>query len=211
MKFIILEGGDRLGKSTIIEGLCKHYNYDNITVRHFGKPPKGLTPKEVLNFQFKCFNKEQDLFYHIKYKEFNDKYHYYPETLIWNRSHLGEYVYSQMFRGGDANKLKEKLIKYEKGFISHQIYLITLTADPEFFHSKEDGNSFSDTLEDKTRELELFKEAHDFSIIRPKLLLKVDTYGETNFGGVIMKGPNVFKPKEEILEEVIQFIKSEWK
>jgi thymidylate kinase len=56
MKLIIIEGGDRLGKSTIITGLCKYFNYDNVTVRHFGKPPKGLSPKEVLDFQFGIVN-----------------------------------------------------------------------------------------------------------------------------------------------------------
>lgn len=204
MKLIILEGGDQLGKSTLIEGLCKYFNYDNITVRHFGKPPKGMTPKEVLDFQFKCFQKEKDLFNKIFVSERRDNYRYYPEIMIWNRSHLGEYVYSQMFRDGDAKLLKEKLLQFEVGFIGHKVYLITLTADPEFFLSKEDGNSFSNKLEDKTKELELFKEAHDFSIIANKLIVKVD-----QSANIISKEftDYIFRPKEDILNEVIEFIK----
>jgi thymidylate kinase len=207
MKLIILEGGDRLGKSTIIEGLCKYFNYDNVTIRHFGKPPKSLIPEEVLKFQFRAFNKELDLFYHINAGEY-DKYTYYPEIMIWNRSHLGEYVYSQMFRNGNPEVLKNMLFEYERGFISHKVYLITLTADPEFFLSKEDGNSFSNKLEDKTKELQLFKEAHDFSILSNKLYLKVDKTSELQTGTEWrMKGPNIFRSKEEILNEVIEFIK----
>lgn len=205
MKLIILEGGDRLGKSTLIEGLCKHFNYDNVSIRHFGKPPKNLNAKEVLDFQFEAFRNEMGLFKHMYVHSLFDKYNYYPETMIWNRSHLGEYVYSQMFRGGDPKVLKEKLIKYEEGFISHEVYLITLTADPYFFLLKEDGNSFSKNLEDKSRELELFKEAHDFSIIANKKIIKVDQ--EFNDGEI--KGIKLFRPKQEILNEVINFIQCE--
>lgn len=193
MKLIILEGGDRLGKSSIIKGLCEYFNYDNVTIRHFGKPPKDLTPSEVSSFQFRAFNKELDLFYDINAREY-DKYKYYPEIMIWNRSHLGEYVYSQMFRGGNAELLKDMIFQFERGLISHKVYLITLTADPEFFLSKEDGNSFSNKLEDKRRELELFKEAYDFSILSNKLYLKVDN------------GHGYFRFKADILNEVIEFI-----
>jgi len=191
MKLIICEGGDRLGKSSLIKGLCEYFNYDNVTVRHFGKPPKNLNPQEVLDFQFKAFDKEMELFHYIRQSSSYDKYSYYPETMIWNRSHLGEFIYSQMFRGGDPNILRTKLLNYEKGFISYEVFLITLTADPKFFHSKEDGNSFSDTLEDKSKELELFKEAHNFSSIPKKLLVKVD------------KRNGKFRSKSDILNEVL--------
>jgi thymidylate kinase len=207
MKLILIEGGDRLGKSTIIEGLCKHFNYDNVTIRHFGKPPKGLTSDEVTKIQFHAFHRELNLF-SIVYSR-SMEFSYYPEVMIWNRSHLGEFVYSQMFRGGKSDVLKKMLLDYERAFISHEVYLITLTADPEFFFSKEDGNSFSNKLEDKTKELELFKEAHDFSIIANKLYLKVDKDSgcsayEISIGS---KPSSVFRTKKSILNEVIQFIK----
>ena len=101
-----------------------------------------------------------------------------------------------MFREGDAKKLKDKLLAYEALHLFHnpEVYLITLTAEPKFFLSKEDGDSFSKDLKQKTQELKLFKEVHDFSLIENKLLLKVDKKGE-------------FKSKEEILKQVINFIK----
>jgi len=194
MKLIILEGGDRLGKSTIIKRLCEYYNYDNITIRHFGKPPKGMSPKKVLEFQFKAFKNELNLFYRIYTRSMNN-YTYYPEVMIWNRSHLGEYVYSQMFRGGNPEKLKNKLLRFEKKLINYETYLITLTADPDFFNSREsDGHELSKTLEQKTKELELFKEAHKFSILSHKHLIKVDNNGQ-------------FRTKDDIFNEVINFIK----
>jgi thymidylate kinase len=219
MKLIILEGGDRLGKSTIIEGLCKHFNYDNVTVRHFGKPPKGYTPEQTLDIQFQCFAYEATLLKSYEHKDYF--YEYFPNIVIWNRSHLGEYVYSQMFRNANSNEVKKRLLDFEQFWLSQyqnilsSAYLITLTADPEFFLSKEDGNSFSNKIEDKTKELELFKEAHDFSIIANKLFLKVDktitspTAVEflNSIGLEVPEKMNVFKGKKEILDEVIQFIK----
>lgn len=195
MKLIILEGGDRLGKSTLIEGICGYYNYDNISIRHFGKPPKNLSPKEVLDFQFNSFDNEIRLIESFKSVFFNQP-KYYEDIVIWNRSHLGEYVYSQMFRGGNAKDLESKLLTWEEFMLlplNIEIYLITLTSDPDFFLDKEDGNSFSQTLEEKTKELELFKEIHSLSFIKNKLLLKVDKDG-------------YFKFKKNILDDTLYFI-----
>ena len=194
MKLIIIEGGDRLGKSTLIEALCKHYDFENVCVRHFGKPPKGLTPEEFTEYQINAFESEAELVDQIRMLD--DLPHYYDSVVIWNRSHLGEYVYSQMFRGGVVIELKN-MIEYFEVFNLHvdtkEIHLITLTANPAFFHSKEDGNSFSKSMDDKRKELELFKEIHDLSKIKNKLFLKVDEN-------------NAFRDKDEILNEVLNFI-----
>ena len=193
MKHIILEGGDSLGKDTLIESICKHLKYDNLTIRHFGKPPKGLSPKETLDFQFEIFYKEMLFKDYIIENIDGDDWGYYPNTLIWNRSHLGEFVYSQMFRGITKKEVKDKIKLFESRTVSSQMYLITLTAAPRFFLSKEDGESFSQNLEQKTRELELFKEVHNISIIPNKKLVKVDFEDH-------------FRSKETILENVLNFI-----
>jgi thymidylate kinase len=207
MKLIILEGGDRLGKSTLIKGLCEHFKYDNVTIRHFGKPPEGMLPEDVLDFQFSAFHHELEIYLYMDLQG-RSRYKYYPEKMIWNRSHLGEYVYSQMFRKGNPKVLKGKLLDYERHFVNDNVYLITLTADPDFFNERKcDGHELSKTIEQKTKELELFKEAHEFSVIPNKLLLKVDKeHGIPTGSGWIMKGPNVFRTKEDILDEVLQFI-----
>ena len=128
---------------------------------------------------------------------FKGGYRYYDDVVIWNRAHLGEFVYSQMFREGDPKDLKEKLLTWEEFMLLSDeitIYLITLVADPDFLLNIEDGDSFSQTLEQKTKEVELFKEAHRFSLIENKMVLKVDHDGQ-------------FKPKETILDYIISFIK----
>lgn len=198
MKIIIIEGPDNTGKSTLIEGICKYYNYDNITIRHFGKPPKHLSPQDSLSFQFRCFDNEAYLINEMN-KMFRDKYQYYDNIIIWNRSHLGEFVYSQMFRQGDPNSIKEKLLIWEEFMLltdEYPIHLITTIAEPEFLLNNEDGNSLSQTLEQKSKEIELFKQAHEFSLISHKLLLSVDK-------------DKKFKSKEEILRNILSFINHE--
>jgi len=193
MIHIIIEGGDRLGKSELIKGICNHFDYDNIIIRHFGKPPSYYLhdPKQSIRYQFEQFNNEADILNNI-YRKASV---YYENIIIWNRSHLGEYVYSQMFRGVEEKEVKKRLLKYENRweFDGFERYLITLTADPKFFLSKEDGQSFSQNLEQKTKELELFKEVHSLSKIKDKLLIKV------NDG-------DIFRNKKDILNETINFI-----
>jgi len=198
MKHIIIEGGDRLGKSTLIEGIANHFNYDNVTIRHFGKPPK-VFPEDVspLEFQAKCFWKEAHFVEYTRQME-NDIYNYYENIVIWNRAHLGEYVYGQMFRGQDPEELKEYLQGFETRNLidkSDETFLIMLTADPEFFLSKEDGQSFSQNLDDKTRELKLFDDIFEHSLIDNKLRIKVNEGSE-------------YLQKSYIFSLVMEFLKS---
>ena len=193
MKHIIIEGGDRLGKDTLLKNLCKHFDYNNLTIRHFDKPPKGMSPKETLDFQFEVFYKEMIFRDFINENIDGDDWGYHPNILIWNRSHLGEYVYSQMFRGITKRDVKAKLEKFEKSTLSSNIYLITLTTAPKFFLDQEDGLSFSQNLEQKSKELRLFKEAHNLSLIPNKRLIQVNIGKE-------------YRGKEHIFEEVLKFI-----
>ena len=208
-KLIIVESGDRLGKGSLIKGLCEYYDYKNITLRHCDKPPKNLSSKETLSFQFECFKQEFDLITYIG--QLNDKLCYHDNIIIYDRFYLGEYVYGYLFRNNDSKEIKDKINILERYYLDPnkiKVYLITLTADPEFFLSREDGQSFSKNLEQKTKELELFKEVHELSLIKNKLLVKVDETAETPTGsGWIMQLPNIFRPKEDILNEVINFIK----
>jgi len=206
-KLLIIESGDRLGKGSLIKGLCEYFDYKNIIIRHCDKPPKNISQNEVLDFQFKCFEQEFQMINYIQ--TMNCKLMYHDNIIIYDRFYLGEYVYGQMFRAANPDLLKMKLQEFEVYNLNRDnVYLITLTSDPEFFLSKEDGQSFSQNLEQKTKELELFKEAHEFSLIKNKLLLKVDKTTTTlDFIDFAIPGKtNIFRPKQDILNEVIDFI-----
>jgi len=197
MKHILCEGGDELGKNTLIEGLIKHFSFDNIHIRHFGKPPKEF-PNEItpLKFQTECFYKEGYLLEKISQLE-EDVYGYYENIVIWNRSHLGEYVYGQMFRDNDPSEIEDMIKNFEEQFLlnNSETYLILLTADPEFFLSQEDGKSFSKNIIQKTEELKLFNKIFEKSSIDKKLKIKVNKN-------------NTFISKSLILNKVIDFIKN---
>ena len=195
MKHIIIEGLDRCGKSSLIEGLCKHFKFDNVTVRHFSKPPKG----EALEWQMCAFEQEGELLGHIKDNDFY-QHKYYENILIWNRSHIGEYVWGPLYRHVSKTAVRKALYEYEIAYLDDDVnlkntYLIYLYADAEFLNNLEDGNSFSNTIEQKQRELFEFEEAIDFSMVPNKMKIKVC---DENLK---------FFTKELILNNVIEFVK----
>jgi thymidylate kinase len=193
MKHIIIEGTDRTGKDTLITSIKDHFKDHNITVRHFGKPknPPNVT---ALEFQRICFRKEGTLLAVLSSFE-EDVYSYFENVLIWNRSHIGEYVYGHMFRNEPLDKLLNFILIYEQTFINpRHTYYIQLEADPQFALDREDGNSFSQTLEEKKREMELFLEAYHFSSIDKKMLVKVDD------------GMGNFRNKNDIFDQIKDFI-----
>jgi hypothetical protein len=198
MKHIIIEGCDRTSKSTLVGGLCKHFKFDNVTVRHFSKPPKN---NQTLEWQLNAFISEGKLLNSIKANEMQNKY--YENIVIWNRSPLGEIVWGPLYRKNDKEQTLLNLRVYEFEYLRtideyknmFQTYLIYLYADAEFLTKLEDGNSFSNTAEQKQKELDLFEDAIDFSIIPNKMRIKVC---DENLK---------FYTKELILNQVINFIK----
>lgn len=194
MKTVIIEGTDRVGKSSLIEGLCKHFEYDNVFVRHCGKPPKHVSKDNVLDWQLDCFYKEARLAKNIFDME-NDELQYYENKIIYNRYYLGEYVYGSMFRNIPKDTILKKLNALEKVLIDvDNTYLVTLVGDPKFLMTQEDGNSFSDSVEKKSTEIGLFVEITEKSLIKNKLVIEVDN------------GNNQYFPKEQILKSVLDFI-----
>jgi thymidylate kinase len=194
MKTIIIEGTDRTGKSSLIKGICDYYEYDNVIVRHCGKPPKHIPKDAVYQWQMSCFIKEGNLAAQVLLSEFNE-HKYYENKIIYNRYYLGEYVYGIMFRDYKKEFISHRLNEFEKQFIDQQdTYLITMAGDPVFLLSQEDGNSFSQNIDQKTQEIELFKEIHEKSIIENKLFLKVDN------------GIGEYLPKQQLLDTTLNFI-----
>jgi thymidylate kinase len=194
MKIILIEGCDNLGKNVLIEGLCKHFNYDNVMIRHFGKPPEGRSFKD---WQIYAFIEESFVLDRIKLNE-KSTHRYFENIVIWNRTHIGELVWSPLYRNVNEEEIKEVLTHFENAIFMNDefmdsVYLIYLYADPEFLVNKEDGLSFSSKVEQKQNELKLFDQAIEFSSLKNKISIKVNNGKK-------------FKNKDEILKEVISFI-----
>jgi len=191
MKHIIICGPDRLGKDTLIKGLCDYYHYNNIVIRHFSKPPKEI--EDPWTFQDNTFLNEGKFV--LYYQEIdNDPHQYYENILIWNRSYLGEYVWGTLYRKLDKKFISDYIKNYENKYIFHKhTYLIYLYASPEFCTQHEDGKSLGKKIDDKKKQLDLFEEVYNLSTIPNKIRISVEE-------------KNQFRPKEDILNDVLNFI-----
>jgi thymidylate kinase len=168
MKLLIIEGPDRCGKNTLIQGLVSQA--ENSVVRHFGSA-KGSSDFEKRNHQYQFFKKEFSLASLRNQFEMPDKERYPRDIWIWNRAHLGEFVYGKMYRNTNP---EQWVMQMEPMFgidLDPSVYLLLLTAPAEFLCKRDDGQSFSDQVDMREKELSSFREAfHQSNIINKKIL-----------------------------------------
>lgn len=170
MKLLVVEGPDRCGKNTLIKNLTSQA--ENFVVRHFGSA-KGKDDMEKRNFQFQFFKKEFELASLRRQFELPDKERYPRDIWIWNRAHLGEFVYGNMYRNTNPQEWVMKLEELYGFDIDPSVYLLLLTADPDFLCKRDDGLSFTAEVEKKKQELNAFRDAFDKSKIMNKLIINV--------------------------------------
>lgn len=165
---IIVDGVDRVGKDTQIKKIQeyfkdrKHFHvlkYSNV---------KGVYDKEGLEWSKRYYSQMFNIFYTL-----DAQIHY---DIICNRAHLGEFVYSPMYRNYDGSYIFEienwfKLF-HKRTF--EKIYLITFIDNAKNLISREDGLSLSDNIDNKNKEINLFIEAHKRSLIQHKLLININ-------------------------------------
>lgn len=157
---IIFEGMDNCLKDSSINLLRNDLSAETHVIK-YSSPPNQIKEKE--NYQKHHFS---DMFYLIDSVKSSDR------NIILNRSHIGEYVYSQLYRGYHA----DWIFDLEKEFFNRQktpvkILLILLyDSNNESLRTREDGKSLSQAENIKLdRERELFIEAFNKSYIPNKL------------------------------------------
>ena len=106
-------------------------------------------------------------------------------NIIFNRSHLGETVYSPLYReySGDY------VFDIEKRYVNklrQELYLITLTNDPHTILKRDDGKSFYGNEEEVKAEVDGFNRAHRLSKIKNKLLLNIGTMSANEVSNIII-------------------------
>jgi len=193
VKLLIIEGTDRCGKNTLIENLIPYCQ--NTIITHFSTP-EGVTDTEKKLFQQTSFEEE------FKKAEFflNSKLFKTPKKdkmnlFIWNRAHLGEFVYGKLYR--ETNP-EEWVMNLEESYgfdVNENVYLLLLTASPEFLAKHDDGLSFDSSIEARKMELINFRNAFQESKIVKKLELQVEKNG-------------YYRDEKEITEQVLKFIKT---
>lgn len=186
MPSIIIEGPDAVGKSTLISETKKYIE----TSYH----------QPVFIIHCENFKNITDL---IEYKEFSKNFykscfelmnHTDGKFLIFDRCHLGEYVYSPMYRHYDGSYIfeLENKILYPKTVVEFLI-----DADPEKIIEidklRNDGKSFTLDIKKKNEEIKRFKKAFEQSSILNKKII-------TNF----VKEPKIVfnEQMKELVEEV---------
>ena len=184
-----IEGLDRLGKSALIEGIRQRQGYYEVI--HFGKPQKlnayigALSPFGMIipatRYPDYVYQRESFINSMLMAKS--------GARIIFDRWHLGEAVYSPMYRAysGDYVFALEKALNLQD---VGEIRLILLTENFDISrHFESDGNSFDDKK--RREEQALFIEAFNKSVIRDKKIICVTA------------ADGSFRPKEEILDEAL--------
>ena len=101
---------------------------------------------------------------------YNTKDDNYESVLILDRSHLGETVYSPIYRNysGDYVYELENIVEHPK-----KVFVITLIDKAENLISREDGHSFSTNIDQKNKEIDAFKKANSNTKFN-SLLIDID-------------------------------------
>lgn len=173
----IIEGIDNIGKGTLIKNIQNMYGYFHYI--HYEKPIKSI-----------AYNNST-----IKWQEesFRQGFHLLTTHVrtIYDRFHLGECVYSPLYRDVDGEyvfKLEREYIYPRMGKAQDTTRMILLTTS-NFDIIIDDGLSFNKDAKEK--EQQLFINAFDKSIIDNKVIIDVHD------------GNGNFKTPEQIFNESI--------
>jgi thymidylate kinase len=186
-----VEGLDRLGKSTLIDGILNTCGFYQVI--HFAKPQELECYKNTEAYLHSSkVPSNQAARFHYQYASFQNSMKLVKSKarIIFDRWHIGEAVYSPMYRNYSGDYVYELEVEYQLD--REDIRLILLTQDfSKAQHFRDDGQSLG-PVSNRVKEQEKFLWAVDRSVIKDKRIICV-----TGSDGS-------FKPKAEILREALQ-------
>lgn len=155
----IVEGPDRVGKSTFINAMRANIKNPRIIAIHSSKPPTLENTYAIETWTYSYYNALINAVISLH----NDGY-----DVILDRSWLSEYVYGPMYRNVhvDIECIESKLI----GVIDN-IKLCLLIDTAENLLLREDGESDARNMADKLVELSLFETIYKRAIVNKKLMI----------------------------------------
>jgi thymidylate kinase len=168
--FIIVEGPDNVGKSTLIQNLKNYYHSMPFHTMHYSNV-RQETPEEVQIYSKRLYTQMFDIMV--------NQMKYGNSGIIFDRSHLGEMVYGPIYRGYTG----EYVLDIEKQYMNildvwNNLLLITLVDTPENLIAREDGLSFTTDLGKKQIEIGNFMNAASSSNIKHKILINIQSHDE---------------------------------
>lgn len=175
---LFIDGLDNVGKTTQIKKIINHFNKEVfISIHHTAVKQKSAEDSICQTSAY-----TRDVFSLARSR--ND----IGRSLIADRCHLSEMVYSKLYRGYDGDYVLD--IEREYLTLLREIVLITLIDTPENVVWREDGLSHSVKLEDKQKEIDAFVSAANRSKILNKHII--------NISG---------KNEDMVFEEILGFLK----
>ena len=165
-KVVIFEGQDNCFKTTQTKMLLTHFanNLEPTHMIHYSNI-SNITNKISEKYSIKLYNNMFFLINSINNINCN---------IIFDRSHIGEAVYSPLYRNYNGNFI----FNIEKNFINYNwwnnIYLFLLEDNLYDIIKREDGNSFATDLINKKQEKTLFNKAFNKSYIKNKFIINVN-------------------------------------
>lgn len=175
-KLIILEGLDRVGKDTQQSLIIK--NISNLVFHklHYSSLPFKDDIQAHTEYSKRMYTEMFKMMLAFKDLNFN---------VIFNRSHLGETVYSPLYRGYSGDYVFDIESEYVND-LRENLFLITLVNDPHIIWDRNDGNSFHTNEEEIRAEVDGFIRAHRLSKIRNKLMINVGTMSANEVSNIII-------------------------
>lgn len=165
-KLIILEGLDRVGKTTLIKELRKTISNPKVMSLSSASPPKcvdepGWTPTHYWALMMEVSDLVSEGW-----------------TIIMDRFHIGETVYGPIYRNSETDYIWQ----YEETLLAHDkdVWLITLVDNGESIIARDDGGSHEKDAEAYDRTRMAFEASHAKSKIANKLLINITNNGWVN-------------------------------
>ena len=175
-KFIIIEGTDNTGKDTQQNLIIEKINNLVFHKLHYSSLPFKDNKEKHISYSQKMYDDMFKLMILSKDKDIN---------FIFNRSHLGESVYSPLYREYSGDYVFDIEKKYTNQ-LRKELYLITLSNDPHTILKRDDGLSFYGNEEEIKAEIDGFNRAHRKSNIKNKLLLHIGTMSAEEVSNIII-------------------------
>lgn len=185
IRSIIFEGIDRLGKSTLIDGIQNklgfmqevHYQKPKLLDIYLRKARQDLMlADDDLSDKVKSY--AYNLYQRASFTQMLHMLSSRQNNFIMNRAHLGETVYAPRYRGYNG----DYIFDLEDHFIGHhgsdfvETTLLILLHTTSFDFVKDDGQSFD--FDKKDEEQNDFIRAFERSKIKHKLMLDVNDGGK---------------------------------
>ena len=180
-KFIIIEGTDNVGKDTQQDLIIKNMSDHVFHKLHYSSLPFKDDKEKHATYSNKLYETMFQLMMKSKVGNLKDDL---DINLIFNRSHLGESVYSPLYRGYSGDFVFDIEKKYTRA-LREDLYLITLTNDPHTILKRDDGKSFYGNEEEVKAEVDGFTRAHRLSTIKNKLHINVGTMSSIEVSHII--------------------------